>query len=126
MESLTKKLNVLQEAQRDLQEDIRANAQLGEEVETLVTSVCKPNEVDKFRMVIGDLEKVISLLLSLSGRLLRVETALDVETGHHERVRQENTTKRSIYCSLVGGYTRRLSKDLIVGNTLPSCQFSCR
>ncbi|XP_063043534.1 protein Shroom4 isoform X2 [Engraulis encrasicolus] len=86
MESLTKKLNVLQEAQRDLQEDIRANAQLGEEVETLVTSVCKPNEVDKFRMVIGDLEKVISLLLSLSGRLLRVETALDVETGHHERL----------------------------------------
>ncbi|KAK3568051.1 hypothetical protein QTP86_029251 [Hemibagrus guttatus] len=89
MESLRKKLGVLREAQRGLQEDIRANAQLGEEVESLVLAVCKPNEVDKFRMFIGDLDKVTSLLLSLSGRLLRVESALDCldpESGHRERL----------------------------------------
>ncbi|XP_039996446.1 protein Shroom4 isoform X2 [Xiphias gladius] len=89
MESLRKKLGVLREAQRGLQDDIRANAQLGEEVEGMVVSVCKPNEVDKFRMFIGDLDKVVSLLLSLSGRLLRVETTLDTldhETEHHERL----------------------------------------
>uniref|UniRef100_A0AAQ4R7I3 ASD2 domain-containing protein n=1 Tax=Gasterosteus aculeatus aculeatus TaxID=481459 RepID=A0AAQ4R7I3_GASAC len=77
MESLRKKLGVLREAQRGLQEDIRANAQLGEEVESMVVAVCKPNEVDKFRMFIGDLDKVVSLLLSLSSRLLRVEAALE-------------------------------------------------
>ncbi|XP_077598810.1 protein Shroom4-like [Stigmatopora nigra] len=77
MESLRKKLGVLREAQRGLQDDVRANSQLGEEVESMVVAVCKPNEVDKFRMFIGDLDKVVSLLLSLSGRLLRVETALD-------------------------------------------------
>ncbi|XP_061566671.1 protein Shroom4 isoform X3 [Cololabis saira] len=89
MESLRKKLGVLREAQRGLQEDIRANSQLGDEVESMVVSVCKPNEVDKFRMFIGDLDKVVSLLLSLSGRLLRVETTLetmDPETEHHERL----------------------------------------
>ncbi|XP_037615625.1 protein Shroom4 isoform X2 [Sebastes umbrosus] len=89
MESLRKKLGVLREAQRGLQEDIRANAQLGDEVESMVVAVCKPNEVDKFRMFIGDLDKVVSLLLSLSGRLLRVETTLDTldpETEHHERL----------------------------------------
>ncbi|XP_068612211.1 protein Shroom4 [Brachionichthys hirsutus] len=89
MESLRKKLGVLREAQRGLQEDIRANAQLGEEVESMVVGVCKPNEVDKFRMFIGDLDKVVSLLLSLSGRLLRVETTLDTldpEAEHHERL----------------------------------------
>ncbi|XP_028993136.1 protein Shroom4 isoform X2 [Betta splendens] len=89
MESLRKKLGVLREAQRGLQEDIRANAQLGEEVEGMVVSVCKPNEVDKFRMFIGDLDKVVSLLLSLSGRLLRVEAtldALDPETEQDERL----------------------------------------
>lgn len=32
MESLRKKLGVLREAQRGLQDDVRANAQLGEEV----------------------------------------------------------------------------------------------
>ncbi|XP_067299880.1 protein Shroom4 isoform X2 [Pseudorasbora parva] len=89
IESLRKKLGVLREAQRGLQEDIRANTQLGEEVESLVLAICKPNEVDKFRMFIGDLDKVTSLLLSLSGRLIRVESALDCvdpETGHHERL----------------------------------------
>lgn len=89
VESLRKKLGVLRDAQRGLQEDIRANAQLGEEVESLVLAVCKPNEVDKYRMFIGDLDKVTSLLLSLSGRLLRVESALDCldpESGHTERL----------------------------------------
>ncbi|XP_028829004.1 protein Shroom4 isoform X1 [Denticeps clupeoides] len=89
IESLRKKLGVLREAQRGLQEDIRANAQLGDEVEALVLAVCKPNEVDKFRMFIGDLDKVVSLLLSLSGRLLRVESALDcldAESGDRERL----------------------------------------
>ncbi|XP_018607504.1 protein Shroom4-like isoform X2 [Scleropages formosus] len=77
MESLQKKLGVLREAQQDLLEDMQANTQLGEDVEALVLAVCKPSEVDKFRMFIGDLDKVVSLLLSLSGRLLRVESALD-------------------------------------------------
>ncbi|XP_077399354.1 shroom family member 4 isoform X4 [Vanacampus margaritifer] len=89
MESLRKKLGVLREAQRGLQDDVRANAQLGEEVEGVVVGVCKPNEVDKFRMFIGDMDKVVSLLLSLSGRLLRVDTALDMlntETDDDERL----------------------------------------
>ncbi|XP_077444373.1 shroom family member 4 isoform X2 [Stigmatopora argus] len=89
MESLRKKLGVLREAQRGLQDDVRANAQLGEELESMVVAVCKPNEVDKFRMFIGDLDKVVSLLLSLSGRLLRVETALDtldLESDDDERL----------------------------------------
>ncbi|KAM9836603.1 protein Shroom4 [Aulostomus maculatus] len=89
MESLRKKLGVLREAQRGLQDDTKANAQLGEEVENMVVTVCKPNEVDKFRMFIGDLDKVVSLLLSLSGRLLRVDTTLetlDPETELHERL----------------------------------------
>lgn len=43
-------------------------------------------------MFIGDLDKVVSLMLSLSGRLLRVETTLDTldtDTELHERVRSQ-------------------------------------
>lgn len=64
----------------------------------MVVSVCKPNEVDKFRMFIGDLDKVVSLLLSLSGRLLRVEATLDTldpETEHDERVSEGGGAARS-------------------------------
>lgn len=58
-------------------EDISANVALGEEVEAVLKAVCKANEYDKFRLFIGDLDKVVNLLLSLSGRLARVENALN-------------------------------------------------
>lgn len=75
--SLNKKLRVLQEARESLAEDIQDNNALGDEVEAHVQQVCKPNELDKFRMFVGDLDKVVSLLLSLSGRLARVENAIN-------------------------------------------------
>lgn len=61
-----------------------------------MVAVCKPNEVDKFRMFIGDLDKVVSLMLSLSGRLLRVETTLDTldpDRELHERVRSQEANR---------------------------------
>ncbi|XP_054829627.1 protein Shroom2 isoform X2 [Eublepharis macularius] len=77
IDSISRKLQVLREARETLLEDIQANNLLGDEVEAIVKEVCKPNEFDKFRMFIGDLDKVVNLLLSLSGRLARVENALN-------------------------------------------------
>ncbi|XP_069617690.1 protein Shroom2 isoform X2 [Ranitomeya imitator] len=77
IDSISKKLQVLREARETLLEDIQCNNALGEEVEIIVKEVCKTNEFDKFRMFIGDLEKIVNLLLSLSGRLARVENALN-------------------------------------------------
>ncbi|XP_067327695.1 protein Shroom4 isoform X2 [Anolis sagrei] len=76
IESISRKLLVLQEAQRGLQDDLSANLALGKEVEGQVKGVCKAHEFEKFRLFIGDLDKVVNLLLSLSGRLARVENAL--------------------------------------------------
>ncbi|KAG8134304.1 hypothetical protein E2320_007423 [Naja naja] len=72
IQSLTHKLEILKEAKESLLADIKLNNTLGEEVESLISGLCKPNEFDKYRMFIGDLDKVVSLLLSLSGRLARV------------------------------------------------------
>ncbi|KAE8623088.1 hypothetical protein XENTR_v10005487 [Xenopus tropicalis] len=77
IDSISKKLQVLRDAKETLLEDVQCNNALGEEVEIIVKEVCKPNEFDKFRMFIGDLEKIVNLLLSLSGRLARVENALN-------------------------------------------------
>ncbi|NXA54863.1 SHRM3 protein, partial [Nothocercus julius] len=74
--SLTHKLEVLKEAKEDLLADIKMNNALGEDVEQLISELCKPNEFDKYKMFIGDLDKVVNLLLSLSGRLARVENVL--------------------------------------------------
>ncbi|NXA40216.1 SHRM3 protein, partial [Eudromia elegans] len=74
--SLTHKLEILKEAKESLLADIKMNNALGEEVEQLISELCKPNEFDKYKMFIGDLDKVVNLLLSLSGRLARVENVL--------------------------------------------------
>uniref|UniRef100_A0A8C3X1D5 Shroom family member 3 n=1 Tax=Catagonus wagneri TaxID=51154 RepID=A0A8C3X1D5_9CETA len=74
--SLTHKLGALQEAKGSLLMDIKLNNALGEEVEARIGRLCKPNEIDKYKMFIGDLDKVVNLLLSLSGRLARVENVL--------------------------------------------------
>uniref|UniRef100_A0A8C0APQ0 ASD2 domain-containing protein n=1 Tax=Buteo japonicus TaxID=224669 RepID=A0A8C0APQ0_9AVES len=84
IESLSRKLAVLREAQRGLQEDISANGALGEDVAARLQALCTPGEFDKYRLFVGDLDKVVNLLLSLSGRLARVETALG-SLGPHSR-----------------------------------------
>ncbi|XP_037617337.1 protein Shroom2 isoform X2 [Sebastes umbrosus] len=75
--SLARKLEVLREARHSLQEDVEDNEALGREVEATVQRRCQANQLDKFCMFVGDLDKVVSLLLSLSGRLARVENALN-------------------------------------------------
>ncbi|CAG14598.1 unnamed protein product, partial [Tetraodon nigroviridis] len=37
------------------------------QVESNVVAACKPNEVDKFRMFIGDLDNVVSLICRCPG-----------------------------------------------------------
>ncbi|CAL8271517.1 unnamed protein product [Arctogadus glacialis] len=95
--SLSRKLGVLREARRGVQEDVLDNNALGEEVEAAVQRVCKPNQLDKFRMFVGDLDKVVSLLLSLSGRLARVENALNTPEEHATpEERRTLTDKRTL------------------------------
>ncbi|XP_034404567.1 protein Shroom2-like isoform X1 [Cyclopterus lumpus] len=86
--SLARKLEVLREARRLLQEDVEDNEALGREVEATARRRCRPNQLDKFCMFVGDLDKVVSLLLSLSGRLARVENALD---GLEEEAEEKRT-----------------------------------
>ncbi|XP_066503731.1 protein Shroom2 [Hoplias malabaricus] len=97
IDSLSKKLQVLREARESLQEDVLDNNALGEEVEATVQAICKPNELDKFRMFVGDLDKVVSLLLSLSGRLARVENALNnLEEGASAEEKRTLMEKRKL------------------------------
>ncbi|XP_069834276.1 protein Shroom3 isoform X3 [Dendropsophus ebraccatus] len=88
--SLNHKLEILKHAKESLLVDINLNNSLGEEVEVLVEKLCKPNEFDKYKMFIGDLDKVVNLLLSLSGRLAKVENVLST-LGQDANAEERNT-----------------------------------
>ncbi|NXE05642.1 SHRM1 protein, partial [Lophotis ruficrista] len=74
--SLRSKLQTLWEERELVLSEARQCAERGEELEATVREVCKPNEFERYMMFIGDLEKVVSLLLCLSSRLARVQNAM--------------------------------------------------
>ncbi|XP_056587295.1 protein Shroom1 [Triplophysa dalaica] len=69
-------LTSLQEVRSTLRVEEKDNGKLGDAIETLVRECCLPAELERYRQFIGDLERVISLLLCLSARLARIQNAL--------------------------------------------------
>ncbi|XP_019745963.1 protein Shroom3 [Hippocampus comes] len=59
-----------------LGEEQKRHQALGASVDSLVHKLCKINERDKYSMFIGDLEKIVNLLLSLCSRLSRIDKSL--------------------------------------------------
>lgn len=90
--SLQSKLRTLWEERELVLSEARECAEQGEELEATVRELCKPNEFERYMMFIGDLEKVVSLLLCLSSRLARVQNAMrriDGNTDAEEKVRDK-------------------------------------
>ncbi|NXO12802.1 SHRM1 protein, partial [Oriolus oriolus] len=81
MAGLQSRLQALWEEQELVLLEARECAKRGEELEATVRDLCKPNEFERYMMFIGDLEKVVSLLLCLSSRLARVQNAMSRMDG---------------------------------------------
>ena len=86
MSRLDRKLEVLRSEKVVVIEECRLNDELGESVETYVTRVASPPEAAKFHLHVQEVGKITSLLLSLSGRLARVENALLITDDDCEKV----------------------------------------
>lgn len=75
-EALRRSVAALQQEKVALCEEQRGHQDLGTGIETLVQERLKPNEKDKYSMFIGDLERIVNLLLSLCSRLSRIDRSL--------------------------------------------------
>uniref|UniRef100_A0A3P9LFY9 Protein Shroom1 n=1 Tax=Oryzias latipes TaxID=8090 RepID=A0A3P9LFY9_ORYLA len=84
-------LRSLEERRCALQMEVQENAARGKVLEVLVQERCQPVEQERYNLFIGDLERVMNLLLCLSARLARVQNALsnvDENTDAEEKVRK--------------------------------------
>lgn len=93
MSYIEARLHSLEELRGALQTEIQENVAHGEALEVLVRERCLPLEVERYNLFIGDLERVVSLLLCLSARLARVQNALstvDQHTDAEEKVGNQN------------------------------------
>ncbi|KAM9841125.1 protein Shroom3 [Aulostomus maculatus] len=66
----------LRQEKEKLCEEQRQHQALGASIDLQVQELCKSNEKEKYSMLIGDLEKIVNLLLSLCSRLLRIDRSL--------------------------------------------------
>lgn len=94
MNRLDRKLDVLRNEQTMVIEECRLNDELGENVESYVTRVASPQEAAKFHLHVQEIGKITSLLLSLSGRLARIENALLVTDDQVEKKSLEDKRNR--------------------------------
>lgn len=85
-------LRSLEEMRVPLRAEIERHAAHGAALELLVQEHCLPVELERYSLFIGDLERVVNLLLCLSARLARVQNALstvDQHTDAEEKVRNQ-------------------------------------
>ncbi|KAI3373841.1 hypothetical protein L3Q82_022424 [Scortum barcoo] len=88
------RLHSLAEARGALQTEIQENAAHGEALEVLVRERCLPVELERYNLFIGDLERVVNLLLCLSARLARVQNALSTVDQHTDAEEKQSLDSR--------------------------------
>ncbi|MEQ2214571.1 hypothetical protein XENOCAPTIV_012617 [Xenoophorus captivus] len=87
-------LRSLEESRGALLTEVEENAALGEAMKLLVHEHCLPMELERYNLFIGDLERVVNLLLCLSARLARVQNALSVVDQHTDAEEKESLDSR--------------------------------
>ncbi|XP_029304532.1 LOW QUALITY PROTEIN: protein Shroom1 [Cottoperca gobio] len=92
--SIEARLHSLEETRGALQADIQENVAHGEVLEVLVREHCLPVELERYNLFIGDLERVVSLLLCLSARLARVQNALSTVDQHTDAEEMQSLDSR--------------------------------
>nr|XP_039255422.1 protein Shroom2-like [Styela clava] len=86
--SFTNHLSVLQKNKDLIKMDIEENEKLGKVVRQNAEQLCTPREHEKFKTFVEEVDKIFNLLLSIGGRLARVENALatlDPEASAEEK-----------------------------------------
>ncbi|XP_044079517.1 protein Shroom1 isoform X2 [Siniperca chuatsi] len=88
------RLRSLEDTRGALQTEIQENVAHGKALEVLVREQCLPVELERYNLFIGDLERVVNLLLCLSARLARVQNALSTVDEHTDAEEKQSLDSR--------------------------------
>ncbi|KAM9820810.1 protein Shroom3 [Neosynchiropus ocellatus] len=96
-EALKSSVAALKQEKDAVREEQKHHQTLGANVDSLVQKLCKSNEKEKYHMFIGDLDTVVNLLLSLCGRLSRIDRALLALQGEEAAQEDAAEERESLY-----------------------------
>lgn len=92
---LTQQLIALTNDRTMLIDQTTTNDLLGTAISSNVANIVRPNEATKFRSYVDDVGHITMLLLSLSGRLARIENSLFTVTDAAEKVSTIHSRKQN-------------------------------
>ncbi|KAM8872719.1 protein Shroom3 isoform 1-T1 [Synchiropus picturatus] len=96
-EALKSSVVALKQEKDAVREEQKHHQSLGANVDSLVQKLCKSNEKEKYHMFIGDLDTVVNLLLSLCGRLSRIDRSLLALQGEEAAQEDAAEERESLY-----------------------------
>ncbi|CAL9685386.1 unnamed protein product [Knipowitschia caucasica] len=91
---IEERLCALADSRAALQVEVEENACRGAALQAVVRERCVPLELERYTLFMGDLERVLSLLLCLSARLARVQNALSTVDQHTDAEEKESLDSR--------------------------------
>ena len=83
----------------NLKTETKTNEEVGRQITVKVMQVAQPNECEKYKLHVEEIDKITSLLLGLAARLARAENAFALCTDQSEKVRKKwkNLKKRNVW-----------------------------
>ncbi|CAF1556406.1 unnamed protein product [Adineta ricciae] len=92
--SLKKRLESLKENQRIIHEETEDNKILGAKLISIIESTAEPNEIEKFKLHINEIDTITSVLLKLSSRLAKVDNDLSSLPENSEQIKASLIDRR--------------------------------
>ena len=92
-------MEVLRAELTSLKTETKSNEEIGRQITVKVMQVAQPNECEKYKLHVEEIDKITSLLLGLSARLARAENAFALCTDQSEKVRKkgEKSLNKEMY-----------------------------
>ena len=71
---------------QSLKSETKTNEEIGRQITVKVMQVAQPNECEKFKLHVEEIDKITSLLVGLAGRLAKAENSFSLCTDTTEKV----------------------------------------
>merc|ERR1712203_939008 len=88
---ISTKLEVLRAELISLKTETKTNEEIGRQITVKVMQVAQPNECEKYKLHVEEIDKITSLLLGLAARLARAENAFALCTDQSEKEQSGKT-----------------------------------
>merc|ERR1719245_1594407 len=82
---ISNKLEILRAELANLKSESKSNEEIGRQITVKVMQVAQPNECEKYKLHVEEIDKITSLLLGLAARLARAENAFALCTDQSEK-----------------------------------------